>query len=143
MLYNGLLISTEAKDIITLNKKEVKGLGKLKGYPFDNRYIAHPSGNVYKVKYTRGNVIYAYPMKPFKTYDGYIEYVLTTTEGTKKHIQGQRIIAGLFIPKVRGKDYVNHINHNRTDNRAENLEWVTHSENIKYSWQFGTRRKSK
>lgn len=28
---------------------------------------------------------------------------------------------------------VNHINFDRTDYRAENLEWVTHAENIKYS----------
>lgn len=143
MVSNGIHISTEAKEIVMLNKKEVKGLSKLSGYPFDDRYIGHPAGHVYKVKYVRGNKIYAYPMKPFKTYDGYTEYVLTTIHGTKKHIQAQRIIAGLFIKKVRGKDYVNHINHIRTDNRAENLEWVTHSENIKYSWTFGTRRKKK
>jgi DNA-binding XRE family transcriptional regulator len=40
-----------------------------------------------------------------------------------------RIVASLFIPNTQNKPCVNHINGNRLDNRVNNLEWCTHSEN--------------
>lgn len=44
-----------------------------------------------------------------------------------------RLIAEAFIHKPKGKDFVNHIDHNKENNLLANLEWVTASENsIKY-----------
>jgi hypothetical protein len=40
-----------------------------------------------------------------------------------------RLVALAFIPNHENKRVVDHINRNRTDNRVENLRWVTHSEN--------------
>jgi len=43
-----------------------------------------------------------------------------------------RLLAIAFLNKENGKNFVNHKNSNRLDNRIENLEWVTKHENNMY-----------
>ena len=40
-----------------------------------------------------------------------------------------RLVAQTFIPNTDNKPEIDHINTNRTDNRVENLRWVTRKEN--------------
>ena len=54
-------------------------------------------------------------------------YLLTSLKG--KEYSVHRIVAETFIPNPNNKPYVSHINNDRTDNRVENLEWVTQKEN--------------
>lgn len=112
---------------------DIKSLKDIPNYEFGDRYKCDRLGSVYRV-YIKDDKEDLYPMRPFITRDGYVEYVLTDINKTKWHIQGQRIVAYLFIPKPDGKDYVNHKDLNRQNNKVENLEWVSHSENIKHSY---------
>lgn len=48
-----------------------------------------------------------------------------------------RLVALAFIPKINGKDFVNHIDGNRINSNILNLEWCTTKENIHHAWQTG------
>ena len=44
-----------------------------------------------------------------------------------------RLVAETFLSNPKGYNEIDHRNHNRLDNRAENLRWCTHSENMQNS----------
>lgn len=55
-----------------------------------------------------------------------------------KQFSVHRLVAENFLPKPLPEQiYVNHINGVKTDNRLQNLEWVTPSENSKHSVRTG------
>ena len=51
-----------------------------------------------------------------------------------------RLLAMTYLPRVEGKDHVNHKNGIKTDNRLENLEWCTQAENNRHGWETGLMR---
>jgi len=52
----------------------------------------------------------------------------------KKAYSIHRLVAEAFCEKKGGANQVNHLNGIRSDNRAENLEWVTSSENHNHAY---------
>lgn len=65
-------------------------------------------------------------------------YTVVLSKGGRhftKHIH--RLLAEAFVKNSLNKPFVNHINGNKQDNRIENLEWVSHSENIRHAYRIG------
>jgi hypothetical protein len=96
------------------------------------KYEVSNDGQVRKTQYemqrsgyiaTRGG----YVMKQQLQIGGYKRVCLSNN--VKGYFLVHRLVAIAFIPLVEGKDYVDHINGDKTDNRVENLRWVTASEN--------------
>lgn len=61
--------------------------------------------------------------------------------GSKRREYVHRLVAEAFIPKIsHERIWVNHKNGDPTDNRVENLEWVTPGENIAHGYRKNGRR---
>lgn len=58
-------------------------------------------------------------------------------DGKVKSWLVHRLVALAFIPKVEGKEYINHIDGNPKNNRVENLEWCNHKENNNHAFDNG------
>ena len=68
--------------------------------------------------------------------DGY--RVIEIPGTNKRNVRVHRLVADVFIPKTQedielDRDFINHIDENRSNNRVSNLEWCTHKENCNHS----------
>lgn len=59
--------------------------------------------------------------------------VRISRDGKKYSFKIHRLVANAFIPNPENKPHVNHINGDKSDNRAENLEWMTCQENADHA----------
>ncbi len=117
---------------------------KVKGY--EDCYEVSNLGNVRsltrKVERTNpsgGKSFYIYKSKMLKscvTKKGYLRLGLYLNDIKNNH-QIHRLVASAFVDNPENKDQVNHINAIKTDNRAENLEWVSNYENFRHSVKLG------
>lgn len=70
--------------------------------------------------------------KPVKIKNGYMTIMFS--DGGKNVLEYlHRIVAEAFLPNPNEFPQVNHIDKNRDNNMADNLEWCTPEYNVKYS----------
>lgn len=100
-----------------------------------SRYFADELGNIYSLNYKKTGKIKI--LKPAISTDGYLKTVLLTDSKEYQTIAVHRWVAeAYFGPKLSWQE-VNHINGIKADNRKENLEYCSRSQNMKHAFDNG------
>lgn len=98
-----------------------------------DRYVEEAS-NKNKVQFKKGVVL----KQKYNKVTGY--YTVTLWNNNKqKGFNVHRLVAEHFLPNNNENNTVNHIDGNRLNNKVENLEWVSYSQNLSHS--YGTLRR--
>lgn len=95
----------------------------------------HQNGKVFKSK-RPGKIL-----SPRSNWESY-QFVTLVDFGhpAKRYIH--RLVAEAFLDHPRGCDEINHKDGNPRNNRADNLEWVNHSQNMRHALDvIGTARR--
>lgn len=74
--------------------------------------------------------------KPKTNSDGY-KVVCLQMCGTKRYVSVHRLVTEAFIPNPNKYLEINHKDYDRTNNCVNNLEWITHIDNVRHSSNVG------
>ena len=99
-----------------MNLKEIKGYEGFYSVTDDGRVYSHRSEKF---------------LSPGSTTNGYLMVMLSINgESATKRVH--RLVAEAFVDNPHDKPEVNHLDSNRKNNKASNLEWVTRRENLQH-----------
>lgn len=107
----------------------------MKEIPNYNGYFATKEGDIYSSK--------SGELKKMKTHTrkSYLRVGLSS-HGKRRHKSVHRLVLETYQPIVDSCDLeVNHLNGVKDDNRLENLEWCTRSENATHAYALGLQCK--
>lgn len=105
---------------------------------FENVYAISDLGEVFIIKSNKllktGTCTSGYAMAKL-----FIQYCATTKKRIYKNVRVHRLVAEHFIPNPDPSKFtqVNHIDGNKLNNRINNLEWVTPSQNMQHAVATG------
>ena len=97
---------------------------------YEGRYQVSSMGRVKSFKWNKERFL-----KPRGNRGGYLQVNLYAGGGKPKKFYVHRLVCEAFHDNPDNKPQVNHVNEDKADNRACNLEWCTAEENT----NFGTR----
>jgi len=106
---------------------------------FEDAYQVSDEGEVYSIERVvlgSDGIEYPFPAgKRAKSANIQNQYFMVclykNNVGYQKYVH--RLVSEAFIPRIPGKPAVNHIDGDRQNNKVENLEWVTYSENSQHA----------
>ena len=101
---------------------------------FEDFYSVTSSGEIISLRLGR-------PLKPFRLPKGYLVVTLMS-RGVEYKRYVHRIVAEAFHG-MREDLQVNHIDGDKQNNRPENLEWVSVTENIRHAFRIGLHSRTK
>jgi hypothetical protein len=112
------------------NKMEIPG--------YEGLYYCNSSGEVFSydrsILYSNGLTVNHKGKKLRQEISkGYFRVSLSKNNVVKRFLV-HRLIAACFIENANDKRCVNHIDGNKQNNNVSNLEWVSHSENERHSY---------
>ena len=110
---------------------QVSNMGRIKSL---ERTVTKKNGRKYTVK---GRIL-----KPGTDRDGYLLVILSNTSGKRKTFKVHRLVCEAFHENPENKPCVNHIDENKTNNTANNLEWCTYEENNTHGTRLARSAKS-
>lgn len=123
-----MILHREMLDIEEKKLNELEGFGSL-----SDVYFISNEGEL--VSYARNGRLIRKPMTNSK---GYLGFRINNIS-MKLH----RLVAIAFIPNPNNYAQVNHIDGDKKNNKAENLEWCTNTYNMRHSWEIGLRKAKK
>ena len=101
---------------------------------YEGIYQVSNKGNVRRLTFTNNQVTKEkiHSIKPTDNGNGYL-IVSFKNGGKRKNHYVHRLVAEAFCTKRKGQTVVNHIDYDKYNNSANNLEWCTQKENVKHS----------
>lgn len=107
---------------------------------FEGLYKVSNLGNIVRLpkitsRISHGDIFYDSKLLSLNAFDkdGYVKTALRKNK-KRYYFRVHRLVAEAFIPNPDNLPVVNHKNGNKSDNRAENLEWCTVAENTQHGF---------
>lgn len=101
---------------------------------FENKYEVSNLGNVKSLNFHRSGKPQI--LKQYSDRYGYMKVYLYRN-GKPHYLTVHRLVALAFLENPDNNKTVDHIDCDRTNNRVENLRWVTTKENLRHSHRMG------
>lgn len=101
---------------------------------YDGDYLVSNLGRVRSLKCHKDRI-----MPLTKQRKGYY-YVSLYRHNQSKCCRVHRLVALAFVPNPYNLQEINHIDGDKANNRADNLEWSTRSHNVKHSFDTGLKQ---
>ena len=101
---------------------------------YEGRYQVSNLGRIQSFVHSKAHILKQYDRR------GYLAVTLVDSNHKIGYLAVHRLVIVTFKGHLKGKNQVNHKNGVKTDNRIDNLEWVTGSENMIHAYKHGLEK---